>query len=258
MVRAMSVFPEPGGPTSNSPWPPARAISSARRASDWPRTSARSGVAEDGSGRCADVPGRGASDLDGAAARTCRSTRSRWTGWRIVRRPAVTIATASPSVSAGMTSTPGTRRASAALAAATTTCSRPLATSAPTIGRVPGTGRISPPSDSSPINAGLARPARICSDPSRIPMAIARSREEPALRNSAGARLTVIRRGGNTNPAFRMAPRTRSRASCRAASPSPTMVSPGKPGATSTSTRMIRPWRPSRLADAIEASTSRG
>ena len=40
------------------------------------------------------------------------------------------------------------------------------------------------------------RPGRTCSDPRRIPIAIARSSDAPALRRSAGARLTVIRRGG--------------------------------------------------------------
>ena len=45
MVRARRVLPDPGGPISSSPWPPASAISSPRRASTWPRTSPRSGVA---------------------------------------------------------------------------------------------------------------------------------------------------------------------------------------------------------------------
>ena len=62
------------------------------------------------------------------------------------------------------------------------------------------------------------------------PRAMARSSEAPALRRSAGARLTVIRRGGWTYPAFRNAPRTRSRASCSAASARPTIVKPGSPG----------------------------
>ena len=44
IVRASSVLPEPGGPMSSRSWPPARATSSARRASSWPRTSARSGA----------------------------------------------------------------------------------------------------------------------------------------------------------------------------------------------------------------------
>ena len=41
--RASIVFPVPGGPASRRLWPPAAAISSARRARSWPRTSARSG-----------------------------------------------------------------------------------------------------------------------------------------------------------------------------------------------------------------------
>ena len=80
-------------------------------------------------------------------------------------------------------------------------------------------------------------------------------RDAPALRRSAGARFTVIRRGGWLKPALRIAPRTRSRASCRAASASPTIVKPGRPGATSTSTRMTRPSRPTRVAESRVAST---
>ena len=105
----------------------------------------------------------------------------------------------------------------------------PRRASAATIGRTPGTGRTSPPSDSSPMQRRRRPPpGRTCSDPSRIPTAIARSSEAPALRRSAGARLTVIRRGGWTKPAFRSAPRTRSRASWRAASASPTIGEPGQ------------------------------
>ena len=111
------------------------------------------------------------------------------------------------------------------------------------------------PSDSSPISATRPGPARTCSEPSRIPTAIARSSEAPAFRRSAGARLTVIRRGGWTNPALRSAPRTRSRASWSAASASPTIVNPGSPGATSTSTRISRPSRPWSVADGTMANT---
>ena len=113
--------------------------------------------------------------------------------------------------------------------AGTTTRRAPRRASAATIGRMPGTGRTSPPSDSSPMNA--QRPAaRTCSEPRRIPTAIARSSDAPALRRSAGARFTVIRRGGNAKPLLRIAPRTRSRASWRAASGRPTIVNPGRPG----------------------------
>ena len=41
--RASIVLPAPGGPTSSRWWPPAAATSTARRATGWPRTSARSG-----------------------------------------------------------------------------------------------------------------------------------------------------------------------------------------------------------------------
>ena len=88
-------------------------------------------------------------------------------------------------------------------------------------------------------------------------MAIARSSDAPALRTSAGARLTVIRRGGWWYPALRSAPRTRSRASDNAASGRPTIVNPGNPGATSTSTRTRRPVMPLRVAETSVASTGR-
>ena len=130
----------------------------------------------------------------------------------------------------------------------------PARASAATIGRMPGTPVTSPPSESSPRRAVGAEPALVCSDPSRMPTAMARSSDAPALRRSAGARLTVIRRAGNVKPALRIAPRTRSRASFMAVSGRPTMVNPGNPGATSTSTRMTRPSRPRRVAEATTAS----
>ena len=95
---------------------------------------------------------------------------------------------------------------------------------------------------------------RTCSEPTRMAMAMPRSSAEPALGTSAGARLTVIRRGGWTKPLLRRAPRTRSRASRRAASASPTIVKPGSPGATSTSTRTGRPSRPWSVAARTLAS----
>ena len=64
-VRASKVLPEPGGPMSSSPWPPASAISSPRLASAWPRTSARSGTTVDG--RIAAV-GSGASRTSGTCS----------------------------------------------------------------------------------------------------------------------------------------------------------------------------------------------
>ncbi len=178
-------------------------------------------------------------------------------GAALGRRPARTVSTAAASVATPTTSTPSTRRASSTAVSATTTRRSPRRARAATIGRMPGTGRTSAPSDSSPMRPIRPGPGRTCSDPSRMPIAIARSSEAPALRRSAGARLTVIRRGGWTNPAFRNAPRTRSRASWSAVSARPTMVNPGRPGATSTSTRMNRPSRPCSVAEGTMASTSR-
>ena len=69
-----------------------------------------------------------------------------------------------------------------------------------------------------------------------MPSAIGRSNAAPTLRTSAGARLTVTRSGGNGKPELRIAVRTRSRLSRTVASGSPTIVTPGSPGDTSTST----------------------
>ena len=85
-------------------------------------------------------------------------------------------------------------------------------------------------------------------------MAMATSYAAPRLRRSAGARFTVMRESGYSKPEFRRAPLTRSRASESAASGSPTMWHTGSPGATSTSTRTIDPWRPSMTAVTSVAS----
>ena len=50
------------------------------------------------------------------------------------------------------------------------------------------------------------------------------------MRSSAGARLTVIRRGGWTKPALRIAPRTRSRASWTARHRAGRRCEPGQAG----------------------------
>ena len=75
-----------------------------------------------------------------------------------------------------------------------------------------------------------------------------------ALAHAGGARLTVIRRSGQGRPLERMAARTRSRASRTAASGSPTMVKPGRPLETWTSTETGRPTAPISVAEATEAS----
>ena len=135
-----------------------------------------------------------------------------------------------PATPTPTTSMPGTRRASATrVRRARRPGRRPRRARAATIGRSPGTGRTSPPRPSSPSSAHGPR-GRTCSEPTRIAIAIPRSSAEPAFGTSAGARLTVMRRGGWTNPLLRSAPRTRSRASRRAASARPTIVKPGQPG----------------------------
>ena len=255
IVLASSVLPDPGGPIMSMQWPPARASSSPRRASSWPRTSARSGSA---AGTCrppaSPSPSRVTPPSDSKRTSSASSNRG-GTRRALPRRLARRSVAASASVAAGTTSTPSARAASATPAAGTITLRTRRRARAATIGSSPGTGRSSPPSDSSPRTAH--RPAAVtCSEPTMIPSAMARSNEAPPLRRSAGARLTVIRRGGYSYPLLRMAPRTLSRASCSAVSARPTMVKPGRPGATSTSTRTGRPSRPWRVAERSEASTS--
>ena len=102
------------------------------------------------------------------------------TGRRV--RGARTASAASATVATPTASSPGTSRASASVAAGTSTRRTPAAASARPIGSTPGTLRTSPPRPSSPISATRPRVTRSCSDPSRIPIAIARSSDAPAFR----------------------------------------------------------------------------
>ena len=191
---------------SSRPWPPARAISSARRASGWPRTSARSGTARpDRPG----APAPGAAPV-GRPARRLDRARPAAARRRPRRAPAgadqlhgvaerrARRCTSMPVDEARLVDRRRRRRRPAG--------SRAGRAPRPSAG-CPGTGRTSPPSDSSPISADPAR-RRAGPAPSRAGSrcAIARSSDAPALRRSAGARLTVIRRGGWTKPALRMRP----------------------------------------------------
>ena len=76
----------------------------------------------------------------------------------------------------------------------------------------------------------------------------------PALRMSAGARLTVTRLCGNSKPELRMALRTRSRLSRTDASGRPTIVKPGRPNETSTSTWTAQASIPKTAAVRMQAS----
>src|SRR5437870_1096841 len=89
----------------------------------------------------------------------------------------------------------------------------------------------------------------------RMPRAIGRSNEAPAFLTSAGARLTVTRWAGNSNPEFRIALLTRSRLSRTLASGRPTIVNAGKPNATSTSTWTGQASTPKTAAVRSLAST---
>jgi len=100
-------------------------------------------------------------------------------------------------------------------------------------GSTPLTGVIRPSSASSPsthqpesASPGSAPIAAIS------PTAIGRSKWLPSLGRSAGARLTVMRRGGSARPTAASAARTRSRLSATALSGRPTTAKPGMPDAT--------------------------
>ncbi len=227
---ARRVLPAPGGPTINRWCPPVAATSSARRATSWPRTSARSPWSTTAPA-CAPPPG-------GA---------DRGQGRRPVQR-----ATTSASVGA-VTQDPPARAASTPFSSATT--SRwPARASAST--RAPGTPRTDPSRPSSPTKAYPAT-ASAASTPeaTSTPTAMGRSRPAPPLRMPDGARLTVTRRRGHGRPLETRAARTRSRDSRTAASGRPTTVNPGRPLATWTSTRTVRPSTPRRTAEGMLAIT---
>ena len=214
-------LPEPGGPTIKRPWPPAAAISSARRAAVWPFTSARSGPPVGLRGGCAcstAQPSLGAGGSAPGGRKAC-TTSSRWR--------------------ARTTRAPGTRAASSALPGGSTRQAvLPCVCSARLVARAPRTGRSSPDKDSSPANSCPAsRLASICPLAARMPSAIGRSNRPESLGRSAGARFTVMRLLlGKSSPAFCRAERTRSRASFTSTSARPTSVKLGRPLARCTST----------------------
>ena len=124
--------------------------------------------------------------------------------------------------SAGSTVTPSTSAASALSTAGTKTWVNPSSLARATIGRMPAVWRRLPSSESSPRNTVFDRLADTCPVLTRMPMAMGRSYAGPSFLRSAGARLAVMRRIGNSQPELRMAARTRSRASWTALSGRPT------------------------------------
>jgi len=91
----------------------------------------------------------------------------------------------------------------------------------------------------------------------RTPNAIGRSKAEPSLRMSAGARLTVILRLGNSKPELRSADFIRSKASRTAPSANPTIRKAGTPALMSTSTSTANASTPDRALESMLPSKFR-
>src|SRR5258707_159388 len=100
-----------------------------------------------------------------------------------------------------------TSAASSALARGRTNA-RPSRSARQVIARAPRTGRSSPVSESSPANSysGNASTSSWC-EAARMPSAMGKSNRPLSLRSSAGARLTVMRRAGNSKREFTSAAR---------------------------------------------------
>ena len=220
--RASIVLPAPGDPTSRRLCPPAAAISSARRAWCWPRTSARSTAG----GRHA-----GSEATTSGASQVPR------------RKP-----TACWSPGAGTTRSPSTSAASAALPSGTTMTPAPSRAAAIAAESTPGVGTNSPRSDTSPKNTtpSSARTGT-CAVAANTATAIAASSPGPSFRRLAGARFTTTRRSGHSSPACSTAGRMRSRASWAAAPGSPVKVNDGRPLPTKASTATRCPPTPTTV-----------
>ena len=83
-----------------------------------------------------------------------------------------------------------------------------------------------------------------CFDAHRTPMRMGRSYTGPSFFSSPGARLTVMRRWGNSKPQFLTAARTRSRDSFTEASGRPTTSKCGRPPLRSHWHSTGCPWMP--------------
>ena len=135
--------------------------------------------------------------------------------------------------------------------------SRPARLAPSAAARTPPTGRIRPSRASSPTAAWVARSsdATWCEAP-RTASAIGRSKPEPSLRRSAGARFTVMRRAGQKSSAEAMPLRTRCFASWQARSARPTIVNTGWPSSTCASTSTRRASSPTSVWVSMRASTN--
>ena len=132
---------------------------------------------------------------------------------------------------------PSTTAASAAFSAGSTTRRSPSERARTATGSTPRTGLSEPSSDSSPTNIVPATaPASMRPIAARIPTAIGRSKPDPSLRRSAGARLTTTFLPDIRSPEFSNAARMRCSLSFTALSGSPTRYMPRPPPAMLTST----------------------
>ena len=114
---------------------------------------------------------------------------------------------------------------------------KPLSLAITANGRIPRTGFTAPSSDNSPTNIVSARRvSKTCCVAARIPTAIGKSKPEPSLRRSAGARFTTTFLAVMRRCEFSKAERIRCSLSFTALSGKPTRKSPMPPPATFTST----------------------
>ena len=253
IVRASSVLPTPGGPIISMPCPPARAISSPRRASGWPRTSARSGR-----------PG---------ARREPRQPRSQGLGRHRRGIGARSAALRRALAAADRPTGPGSTASAEASPARHVDARRPAALPRPRRGdhdaphaaprqrrdhrQDAGDRPHLATERSSPISATRARSGADLLRPKQDP-----ERDREVERRAGLAQLG--RREVDRDP-----PRRIDEASV-ADRPAYTLAcllergvgqaddgEAGQPGATSTSTRMSRPSRPWSVADGTMASTTR-
>src|SRR6185437_14673895 len=226
--RAASMdLPAPGGPTSSRLWPPAAAISSARRAVSMPFTSARSGP---GGTSAAPAGSGGASTW---VPRKWLMSDSRSVGASTSMRPANA---ASPTCAPGQISPRS--RADAPIAA----------------GSTPATGFSEPSSESSPSAANPPTSSRgSTAIAASTQSAMGRSKWLPSFSRSAGARLISTRLGGRASPIAVSAARTRSRASPTALSGSPTTRKAGRPEEICTCTSTGIASIPEKAKDWIRA-----
>ena len=214
--RAASDLPAPGGPTISRLWPPPR------------RPRARCAGSAGPAGR----RGRGRSPFGSAASGSGSRRRRRPLAGGQRRRSA-------PGSRPAITSIPlGQRRLGTVRGR---DHDRPHAPLAGGLGHRQRAGDRPAPSRRAPARRPApgrpSRSQRSWPEAASSAAAIARSNPGPALRRLAGARLTVIRRSGNSKPQLTSAARTRSRASRTAASGRPTIEKAGSPRWTSTSTR---------------------